>query len=509
MTLWRCLVAGLILRPAAAGDAPSSLRGGLDPTLDSLRLQGESPQQLQAEASHAGMRVRKAKLHHAHKTVLRNHGDLQYVGDIKVGGQSIKGVLDTGSFELLVFSAECEACGNTSRLYDHRKSGSYVSSDYEMRHSFGSGDTWSHEAHDSVEVGNLVAYNQSFWEVYRTAMPVIQHAAFQAIVGLGPMRSASRLAKQQHQAVLEEEREFLSTHAKVPARMQQDEEDAKEAVDHSRKLSGLLQNIGVNTFSVCIGRKLGGDGYFMWNDQDPQLRPDIFTKVSDVNSMHWVVELSDVRIGTGMSGDSNVFDVDCGEAAGHRCGAIMDTGTSLIAAPSEAINRVVKMVDRIDGNCSRIGELPDLRFQLGGAEFTLPPESYIGRVQGQVPTALGEIFHLRHKLNNASHSQLGSCQPLLMAVESLTQHGPMWIMGLPFFRRYYTTFDSRTSLVRFGTIARKQFRNSIYIAQADEDCNPLSGTSLLGGAEQAREIMTVDLTKVRYPTWATESTDLD
>lgn len=440
------------------------------------------------------------RLHSRSRTELVNYGDVQYVGSIKVGGQTVNGVLDTGSFDLLVFSSFCEACGDKSLLYDHSRSKTHVGTTYEMRHSFGSGDTWSREARDTVEIGSLVAEEQPFWEVFRTAMPVIRHAAFQAIVGLGPIRSAARLAKQQHEVVLEEEREYMRDHSVLPEKLRKDEIDAMAAVKHSRQLTGLLQNVDMHTFSVCIGSKLGSNGFFVWNDADPRLRPNIFTKVSDENSMHWVVKMTDVRIGHGMYGDPKVLDIGCG--GGQECGVIMDTGTSLIAAPKEAITRVRELVGRIDGNCSRVNELPDLRFNLGGTDFSLPAESYVGRVEGTIPTALSRVFQIRHDVQRVTATTTmneTSCQPLLMAVDAQTMFGQMWIFGLPFFRRYYTTFDTRRELVRFGNIARKQIRNSVFIAPADARCKPRGGSSLLTQGEAPREVITVDMSQVRFP----------
>mmetsp|Transcript_30889 Transcript_30889/g.65710 ORF Transcript_30889/g.65710 Transcript_30889/m.65710 type:complete len:129 (+) Transcript_30889:90-476(+) len=43
---------------------------------------------------------------------LVNFADLQYIVNYKLGGQTISGILDTGSFDLLVFPHYCSSCGS-------------------------------------------------------------------------------------------------------------------------------------------------------------------------------------------------------------------------------------------------------------------------------------------------------------------------------------------------------------------------------------------------------------
>merc|ERR1719498_145592 len=53
------------------------------------------------------------------------------------------------------------------------------------------------------------------------------------------------------------------------------------------------------------------------------------------------------------------------------------------------------------------------------------------------------------------------CAPLFMKIEKMTQVGPMWILGMPFFRHYYTTFDTAS--------------RTLYTAPTKADCTPLGG----------------------------------
>merc|ERR1740117_2370543 len=80
---------------------------------------------------------------------LYNLGDVQYTGDIVVGGQPMRGILDTGSFELLVLSRDCKVCGDRKLLFDHESSPNYAEGQTAAQHSFGSGVTFSNEAFDT------------------------------------------------------------------------------------------------------------------------------------------------------------------------------------------------------------------------------------------------------------------------------------------------------------------------------------------------------------------------
>jgi len=427
---------------------------------------------------------------------LKNTQDVQYSGTVKVGGQKLRGVLDTGSFELLVFSRECVQCGNTSILYDHRRSPDYQKGDLDIMHSFGSGNTWSHEAWDRVEIGTLGARRQSFWEVVDTAMPVLRTASFQAIVGLGPPGSAIKLAEQQASQAQAAKRSLVKLGHPIPDDVAENVRDFEKAAQHARRRTDLAQSLGVQSFSICFGPARGDPGYLVWNDLQP-IDARVFTRIPVMGSIHWSVELTDVRIGPGgVLGSRGVIDVGCSSSSAGAsssrgpCGAVLDTGTSLIAAPKEAIHFVRKALEALNGDCSQIHKLPDLRFKLGGYEYSLPPSSYVGQVIGDIPPALGQFVNFHAPTNNPNGDI--ECQPLLMSIDASTQLGPMWILGLPFFRKYYTTFRTKPSSNLTG--------NEILTAEADHHCMPSRGPALLE-SPRPQEIFRINASLLRVPHW--------
>merc|ERR1719387_1988518 len=80
------------------------------------------------------------------------------------------------------------------------------------------------------------------------------------------------------------------------------------------------------------------------------------------------------------------------------------------------------------------------------------------RSKGRTHTPMGKKFD-----ENVGGSQ-SQCELLLMDMGvSNTQLGPLWILGMPWFREYYTTFDLGPG--------NKDHRG-IYIGHADKECIP-------------------------------------
>mmetsp|Transcript_77109 Transcript_77109/g.239588 ORF Transcript_77109/g.239588 Transcript_77109/m.239588 type:complete len:174 (-) Transcript_77109:77-598(-) len=151
---------------------------------------------------------------------------------------------------------------------------------------------------------------------------------------------------------------------------------------------------------------------------------------------------------------------------------MLDSGTSLLAVPPAVLDSVNEAMKDLRDDCSNLQVLPSLAFELGGARFSLPPEAYVAEIVGDVPTYL----HLPAR--RARREQ--QCQVMLMKTQSSSSAGPMWILGAPFFRKYYTTFD----------LGEKQEDRAFYIApHASDDCVPV--TAAAASSARSREIRRV------------------
>jgi len=192
------------------------------------------------------------------KMELENLGDLQYFGVIEVGGQKIKAVVDTGSFELVVFGSNCTICGSEKDLYDPTKSKTSIVTDFQASHSYGSGTTYSRFAMDAVKVGRFSISNQSFWEVYDADMYILSAGNFQSIFGVGPPRSAIKFAQDDDDEVHEELKQLKKSGSKVSKRIQDIVDHYDSMVDLMKNVSSVAKNLLVAPGQPCRVHKLRG-----------------------------------------------------------------------------------------------------------------------------------------------------------------------------------------------------------------------------------------------------------
>jgi len=168
------------------------------------------------------------------------------------------------------------------------------------------------------------------------------------------------------------------------------------------------------------------------------------------------------------------------------CGVVLDTGTSLIGAPRSFIQEVVRGFEVMGGSCSNVSSLPSLNFKLNGNDFSLPPEAYVGRYVtksiGWLPDWVPQPIMI-------------GCELLLIDVgEVNTEKGPMVILGMPFFRFYYTTFD-------LGSPGGSHVGGmKVHTSPTGPSCVP--GVRMAEGATGGTgRLMDVDPARVLLPRW--------
>lgn len=107
-----------------------------------------------------------------------------------------------------------------------------------------------------------------------------------------------------------------------------------------------------------------------------------------------------------------------------KCQAIVDTGTSLLAGPSDIMNALIDRLN-VASDCSNYDTLPSLGFAVAGSILNLQPEDYVDRSGGE-------------------------CSVSLMTQDTPPPDGPLFIFGDPLLRKYYTVFDSEKLRVGFA-----------------------------------------------------------
>lgn len=397
------------------------------------------------------------------RQVMTNVADMSYTASISVGGQTIQGILDTGSFEFLVFSTLCETCGGTELFYDPGRSESHEEGPLQRMHSFGSGNTYSLLAWDAVELGPFDLERQYFWEVHEAELPVLHHGSFQAIVGVGPPSSA-RADNDNTIGV------GMGVAGSTPLFAQ----------EIMREQRSLLENLDCLVFSVCLRRGPFEEGYFVWNDHDPRTLPN-FEEIAVTGSIHWGATMTDVQL-TGGAPDA-ALTIGCA----NGCGAVLDSGTSLLVVPTAVADRVLSEINSLPGvTCDDLSTFPSLSLQLGDVSVTLPPESYIGEFWGVLPP---EVARFANQVGLPTHFR--GCELLMMTMDINTQFGPMWILGMPFFREYYTTFDLGSE--HLGNAGR-----TMHVRRNDNDCSEDGSSDQILLQHQKHR---VDLSKIQIPRW--------
>jgi hypothetical protein len=288
------------------------------------------------------------------------------------------------------------------------------------------------QGYDTVSVGPMEAKDQSFWQITSHQIPVLDQAKFAAIVGIGP--------------------DFApGNHEKT-----------------------LLMSYGVEEFSICLERGSSKPGWLTWGPVTTLKRTQMVS-VPVAGQLHWAATMTNVGFSTSKKPGSQPV---CGDKG---CAAIIDSGTSLIAAPTAALMQLSEQIGPINEDCSNLHTLPMLRFNLDGKQFELPPHAYVMRIQGAVMQAnsVWDMLFFKPQLK-----KVNMCIPAFMQIDMNSQMGPVWIMGMPFFRYFHSSFDRKTKSMHFAT--------------ASPDCEPQplaagNSTALLSTTRRAEDFEPTDI----------------
>ncbi|EUC51427.1 hypothetical protein COCMIDRAFT_79427 [Bipolaris oryzae ATCC 44560] len=320
----------------------------------------------------------------SHPVPVSNFLNAQYFSEISLGTppQSFKVVLDTGSSNLWVPSTECSsiACYLHTK-YDSSASSTYKKNGTEFEIHYGSGSLSGFVSNDVFQIGDLKVKNQDFAEATSEPGLAFAFGRFDGIMGLGY--------------------DTISVNRMVPP-------------FYNMINQGLLDE---PVFAFYLGdTKDSQESEATFGGIDESHYTGKLTKIPLRRKAYWEVDLDAITFGKETAEMENV-------------GAILDTGTSLIALPSamaELLNKEIGAKKGFNGQysveCNKRDSLPDLTFTLTGHNFTIDAYDYILEVQG-------------------------SCISAFMGMDIPEPAGPLAILGDAFLRKWYSVYDLGNSAV--------------------------------------------------------------
>lgn len=330
---------------------------------------------------HSEMMFQDTSIHDekgGHVVPVSNFLNAQYFSDITIGTppQSFKVVLDTGSSNLWVPSTECGsiACYLHTK-YDSSASSTYKKNGTSFEIRYGSGSLSGFVSQDVMTIGDLQIKKQDFAEATEEPGLAFAFGRFDGILGLGF--------------------DTISVNHIVPP-------------FYSMIDQGLLDE---PVFAFYLGNTANGEddeAEAVFGGVDDSHYTGKMTYIPLRRKAYWEVDLDSIKFGDGSVELENT-------------GAILDTGTSLIAVPSdlaELLNKEMGAKKGYNGQytveCDKRDSLPDMSFTLSGKEFTITPYDYILEVQG---SCISSIFGMDFPGD------------------------PLIILGDAFLRKWYSVYD--------------------------------------------------------------------
>jgi len=202
-----------------------------------------------------------------------------------------------------------------------------------------------------------------------------------------------------------------------------------------------MQSAGIDAFTFCLSRHgQNASGHFKIGPSQKALPYNTagFQSMTVVGKVHWGVLMTSIT----------VPGINVANPCNPSCGAIIDSGTSLIAVPPSAGDLVSALKAMIKPDCSNIDSLPVIHLTLGGVPIELPPRAYVIKASMlglRIP--LDPVGVWDFIWNGPTTTVVDQCTVAFMTIDKGSQFGPVWILGMPFMRYYYTVFERSTKKI--------------------------------------------------------------
>lgn len=309
----------------------------------------------------------------------------EYYGKVAIGTpkQLFSVVFDTGSGNLLVPSSNCL----DSACQSHRKFDSTLSSTSIEIAS-------SHEPLKAVgKTGQRDSVTITFGTGEMTGIFVRDHVCIGTICAIANFITATKES--------DDPFNLVPFDGVLGLALPQLAEDTSFSLVDSMVKAGVLKK---NLFSVYFAKGETSQSEITFGDirQERIASEIIWAPIN--NPGYWQVEIRDLTLNNEPMG-----------LCGRRCQIAADTGTSLLAAPTSMVDKLVRTLN-VASDCSNYDSLPSLGFVLGNATLELNNVDYVDR-------------------------NPDGCALTFMPLDIPPPRGPLIILGDPFLRKYYTIYD--------------------------------------------------------------------
>lgn len=370
-----------------------------------------------------------------------------FTAEISVGTpeQKFNVVADTGSNAVIIPSCACvqnHRCDSRDRCF----TGTNHSSTFSIRLSrdkkgnkdvpmikmgFGSGDILTAIATDVVKAGTkTVTMRESLLLMMDRDLDL--SGPFEGILGLGLPDS--------NFGAMGEGVAIVQGSPRKP--------DTEESL--KKDLKGFMQQAQVSRFSICFTDEAGT---LRLGGPKPKLQ------LGSIGQIHWGLDFSGVSVGNMKAPIKFCSRHSMRASQQTPCGAIPDSGTTLMLAPAEHLDILYAEICDKWPRCMASGNLVSRKQKVaafhklldGCAEWLDPHDA----------SALTELPALYFHVSGSSGDRYsivlsawayvfwwekGQCKAAFGTIDYNTaRHGPVWILGTPVFYEYQVVFDLSTT----------------------------------------------------------------
>nr|XP_025965016.1 pepsin A-like [Dromaius novaehollandiae] len=313
---------------------------------------------------------------------LENYLDVEYYGTISIGtpAQDFTVLFDTGSSNLWVPSVYCssEACTNHN-LFNPADSSTFVSTNENVSIEYGTGSMTGILGYDTVVVEDITISQQIFGLSETEPGDFFYYTPFDGILGLAfPSISSS---------------------------------GATPVFDNMMSEDLVSQDL----FSVYLSNDDESGSFVLFGGIDDSYTSAGISWIPLSAETYWQITMDSVSM------NDEVL------ACSSSCQAIIDTGTSLLAGPTSAIDNILDALGSDSSgeiSCDSASSLPDIVFTLNGNAFSVPASGYVVESDG-------------------------SCT---LGFESVDVDD-LWILGDVFIHEYYVIFDRANDRVGLSSLS--------------------------------------------------------